>query len=55
VSHPAEEADLIGLESHPRTPTEAEPTASQLGRDVLDGDREAGRKSLDDDHQGPSM
>ena len=55
VSHAADQCQLVGLEALARTAPVPEPAASHLDLDLLDGDLEPGRESLDDDHQGLPM
>ena len=43
------------LEAHARAAAVAEPAARQLGRDVVDEDRETGGQALDGDHQGRAV
>ena len=51
----AEELDVVTLESHAGTSTEAEAAAGELVTDLLDGDREAGREPFDDDREGRAV
>ena len=55
MAHAAEELDVVALEAHPRAAAEAEAAAGELGADLVDGDREAGREPLDHDHQGGAV
>lgn len=51
----AEQADVVLLEAHARPAAIAKAAASQFGADRLNGDRQAGRKSLDDDDEGGAV
>ena len=51
VPDPAEQLDVVPLELHPRPPTKAEPTAGQLGADLLHGHGNARGQAFDHDHE----
>ena len=48
MAHTAEELHVVALEPHARAPAEAEPAPGELGRHVVDQDRETGGEPLDD-------
>ena len=50
-----EKGDLIGLEPHPGTATEAQAATRQIGLDLLRADGETRREALDDDDEGLTM
>ena len=52
VTDPAHQGDLVGLEPHPGAPAEPEAAPGQLGLDLLDRHRQAGRQALDDHDEG---
>ena len=52
---PAEELDVVPLEAHAGPAPEPEPAAGQLGRDVVDRDRQPGRQALDDHDEGRAV
>ena len=52
---PAEQLDVVPLELHPRATAEAEPTAGQLGADLLHGHGNARGQAFDHDHQGGAV
>ena len=49
MPNPADQCQLIHLEALPRPAAVAKPTPRQLGLNVLDGERQTGGKTLDDD------
>ncbi len=55
VAHPTDDRDLVLLEAHARAAAVAEAPAGQLVADVVDGHRQAGRQTLDDDDEGAAV
>src|SRR5207247_10563734 len=51
----AGELDVVALEPHARAAPEPETASSQLGRDLVDRDGQAGRESFDHDRQGRAV
>ena len=51
MAHAAEQLELVLLEPHARTASEAEPSPGELAGDVVDRDGETGGKAFDDDHE----
>src|SRR5690606_14126554 len=55
VSDTAEELDAIGLESHPRAPSETEPSSGQLLGHLVRRDLHAGHHAFEDGGEGGAM
>jgi hypothetical protein len=55
VTDAAGELHVVALELHARPAPEPEAATGQLGRDLVDGDREAGGKPFDHDRQGRAV
>ena len=51
MAHTGQQAHLVLLEPHTRSPAVAEAAAGELGADVLDGDVQTGGQALDDDDE----
>ena len=55
MANPADDRDLVLLESHPGPAPVAEPATAQFALHLLDGDRQASGQALDDHDERPSV